>query len=60
LIEGFNIILIIVDRLFKERYYILCTTEDEGTSAKETTNLFLRWVYCIYGLPNSIILDRGT
>jgi hypothetical protein len=60
LIKGFNIIFIIINRLFKERYYISYTTKDKRTSAKETTNLFLRWVYRIHNLPNLIISDRGT
>jgi hypothetical protein len=41
-IKGFNTILIIIDRLFKERYYILYTAKEEGTSAKETANLLLK------------------
>jgi transposase InsO family protein len=58
--EGFNIILTVVDRLFKERYYISCTAENEGTSAEEITKLLLRWVYRTHGLSDSIISDRGT
>jgi hypothetical protein len=40
--EGFNIIFIVVNRLSKERHYILCITGEERTSAEETVNLFLR------------------
>jgi hypothetical protein len=40
--ESFNIILTVVNRLFKERHYILCTAKDKGTSVKKTINLFLR------------------
>jgi hypothetical protein len=60
LIKGFNTILTIIDRLFKERYYIPCTTKDEGTLIKKIINLFLRWVYHIYNLPDLIISDKGT
>jgi hypothetical protein len=42
LIKGFNAILIVVNKLFKERYYIPCTVKDEKTSVKEIINLFLR------------------
>jgi hypothetical protein len=41
-IKSFNIILTVVDRLSKERYYISYTAENEETSTEETTNLFLR------------------
>jgi hypothetical protein len=42
LIKGFNTILTIINKLSKERYYIPYTVKDEGTSAKEIINLFLR------------------
>jgi hypothetical protein len=60
LIKGFNIILIIINRLFKERYYIPYTAKDEGTLIKKIINLFLRWVYRIHSLLNLFILNRGT
>jgi hypothetical protein len=40
--EGFNIILTVINRLSKERYYISCITGEKGTSVEETANLFLR------------------
>jgi hypothetical protein len=40
--EGFNIIFTVINKLSKERYYILCTAEEEKTSAEKITNLFLR------------------
>jgi hypothetical protein len=58
--EGFNAILTVVNRLSKERHYIPCTAGEERTSAEETANLFLRWVYRIHGLPDSIISDKST
>jgi hypothetical protein len=59
-IKGFNAILTVIDRLFKERHYISCIAKDKRTSVEETINLFLRGVYRIHGLPNSIISDRDT
>jgi hypothetical protein len=58
--EGFNIILIVVNRLSKERHYIPYIAGEEETSAEETANLLLRWVYRIYNLPDSIVSDKGT
>jgi hypothetical protein len=42
LIEGFNIIFTVVNRLSKERYYIPYTAREKETSVEETANLFLR------------------
>jgi hypothetical protein len=42
LIKGFNIILTVVNKLFKERYYIPCTAKDKKTLIKEIINLLLR------------------
>ena len=38
----YDVILIIIDWLFKERHYILCSEKDEHTLAEVTTNLFLQ------------------
>ncbi len=40
----FNVILMIVDRLIKMRHYILCTTEEEDTSAEKTIRLLINHV----------------
>jgi hypothetical protein len=37
-IKDFNIIFTVIDKLFKERYYILCTVKDKETSAEEIIN----------------------
>ena len=49
-------ILVVVDRLTKMVYFIPIT---ERTSAEGLTRLFRDNVWKLYGLPKSIISDRG-
>lgn len=58
--NGFNAILVVVDRLSKERHYIPCTDKDNGTSAENTAQLLLENVWKYHGLPTSIVSDRGS
>jgi len=55
LAQGYDSILVVVDRLTKIVYFILTT---EKTSAKGLARLFRDNVWKLYGLPESIILDR--
>ena len=57
--QGYDSILMVVDRLSKKRHYILCT-EDNSTNAEATAAMFLRHVWCYHGLPVSLTLDRGS
>ena len=55
--NGRNIILTVVDRLSKERYYLLYTALDKGTSAKATIGLLIKGVFRLYRLLRIIISD---
>ena len=57
--EGYDAILAFIDRCTKERYYILCTADEEGTFAENTAYMLLKEVFRLYGLFASIISDRG-
>ena len=57
--NGHNAILMVVDRLSKERHYIPCTAKDEGTTAEATAKLLIGNVWRYHGLPASMISDRG-
>jgi transposase InsO family protein len=48
---------VVVDRLTKMAHFIPCT---KTIVREETTKLFLDNIYLIHGLPNDIILDKGT
>jgi len=56
LAQGYDSILVIVDRLMKMVHFIPTT---EKKSAEELARLFRNNVWKLYGLPKSIISDRG-
>ena len=58
--EDYNAILIVINTLSKERYYILCLTDDEEISVKVTVNLLVRKMFRIYELSSFIVLDRES
>ena len=57
--NGYNAILIVVDRLTKERHYILGTTDENGTIIEATAQLLLQNVWKLHGLLLSLTSDRG-
>jgi len=54
--QGYNSILVVVDQLTKMVYFIPTT---EKTLAEGLARLFRDNVWKLYGLPESIISDRG-
>ena len=54
--QGYNSILVVVDRLTKMAYFIPTT---EKTTVGGLARLFRNNVWKLYGLPESIISDRG-
>jgi len=56
LAQGYDAILVVVDRLTKMGHFIPTT---ERTSAEELARLFRDNVWKLHGLPDSIISDRG-
>jgi len=54
--QGYDSILVVVDQLMKIVYFIPTT---EKTSAEGLARLFRDNVWKLYGLPESIISDRG-
>jgi len=55
IVQGYDLILVVVDRLTKIVYFI---STMEKTSAEGLARLFRDNVWKLYGLPESIILDR--
>jgi len=47
----------VVDRLYKVAHYIPTTTE---VNSKGIARLFLDNIFCLHGLPDSIVSDRDT
>ena len=54
-----NTILMVVDWLAKERVYIPCLDQDEGTNAEATAKMLLHNVWQKHGLPLSVVSNRG-
>lgn len=55
--NGYNAILVVVDRLTKMRHLIPTTEECD---APTPADLFVDYVWKLHGLPESIVSDRGT
>lgn len=55
--EGNDCILVVVDRLSKERHFIACK---KTVGSEETAKLLCNFVWKYHGLPDTIITDRGT
>ena len=57
--NGYNAVLMVIDRLTKEKHYIPCTTDKNDTTAEATAYLLLNNVWKLHGLPLSLTLDQG-
>ena len=57
--NGYNVVLMVIDRLTKEKHYILCTIDENSIIAEATTYLLLNNVWKFHGLPLLLTLDRG-
>jgi len=55
--DGYDTILVVIDRLTKMRHFIPCSTDLE---ARQFANLFMKELVWLHGLPNDTISDRGT
>jgi Integrase zinc binding domain/RNase H-like domain found in reverse transcriptase/Integrase core domain len=55
--EGYDNVLVVVDRFSKEAAFIPCTKEETALS---TAELFRDHVWCQHGLPSTVVSDRGS
>jgi hypothetical protein len=54
--NGYNAILVVVDRLTKMKHFIACN----GTcDSEELARLFIKHIWKLHGLPKTIVSDRG-
>ena len=56
-VRGFDMIMVVVDRLSKDRHYIPIAST---MGAYDLAMLFVRDVWKLHGLPDSIVSDRGS
>ena len=54
--NGFDAVLVVVDRLTKRRHFVACQTT---CTAADLAELFVQRVWSWHGLPSSIVSDRG-
>jgi len=55
--EGNDAILIVIDRLTKMAHFLPCTKEID---ARQFSELFMKEIFRLHGLPKDIITDRGS
>jgi transposase InsO family protein len=54
--KGYNAIWVVVDRLSKMRHLVPCRNDTDGRKSGE---MFIREVFKLHGLPDTIVSDRG-
>ena len=54
--SGYNSIWVIVDRLTKSAHFLPVEVRYPVTKYSE---LYLKHIVCLYGVPKTIVLDRG-
>ena len=55
-----NAIFIVVNRLIKKRYYILCTVTNEDISVEYTAEMLVNHIFRLHGLSLSIVSNRDS
>ena len=55
--EGKNVILIIIDCLSKERHYVLCSINKNGTFTEWIMKMMIQNVFQLHELSVSIVSD---
>jgi hypothetical protein len=53
--NGFDAVLVIVDRLTKMRHYVPCYMTD---NAEDVSRIFIREIYCLHSALVSVVSDR--
>ena len=55
--DGYDTILVVIDRLTKMSHFISCTKD---LDAGQFTTLFMQNILRLHGIPRDIITDRGS
>lgn len=53
--KGYNVLWVVVDRFIKYFHFLPLT---HPYTALTLVRLFMKYIFKLYGMPNSIILDR--
>lgn len=54
--HGYNNVFMVVDCLGKRQFSLPCY---KTAKAKDAAWMYYKHIYCIYGLPDTIVSDRG-
>ena len=55
--DGYDTILVVIDRLTKMSYFNLCSKDPD---ARHVANLFMKEIVGVHRVPHNIITDTGT
>ena len=55
--NSYNAILVVACRLTKMRHFIPCR---DTCTAEQLADLYARNIFCLHGLPKTVVSDRGT
>ena len=58
LLKDYNVIEVVIDRLIKERHYVLCTIKNNGTFIKSTVEMLIKKIFRLHELSTLIMFDR--
>ena len=58
--EDKNTIMVVVDRQSKERHFIPCFAGEGGLGAEEVAKLYVREIFRLHGMPDTVVSDRGS
>ena len=58
--KGHNVIWVVIDRLIKERHYVLYTINDDNTFIESTVEMLIKKIFRIHELSASIMFDRNS
>ena len=58
--NSYNAVLIVIDRLTKEKHYIPCTIDENSITAEATAYTLLNNIWKLHDLPSSLASDWGA
>ena len=60
LLQDYNVIWVVIDRLIKKRHYVPCTAENDDTFIENIIEMLIEKVFRLYELSTLIMFDRGS
>ncbi len=57
---NYNVILIVICRLLKEKHYVSYFINDEDITVKKTAKMLMQWIYRTHNLLSFIMFNRDS